>query len=144
MFERIVVGFDESDGSRDALALAKRLCDRLGADLVLVGVIPEPTGGSLVPALPADAFTNLSEQARAGIEKAAAELGADSEIIRSSSAARGLEELTETLEGDLLVLGSPGPTRAPSGPATRPGCCCREQPALSPLRRPASGRAKPD
>ncbi len=105
MFERIVVGFDESDGSRDALALAQRLADRLGAEILLVGVVPPPTGGSLLPALPANAFTNLVEQATVGIEKAAAEIGAGSEIIQSSSAARGLEELTEKLEGDLVVLG---------------------------------------
>jgi nucleotide-binding universal stress UspA family protein len=105
LFERIVVGFDESDGSRDAIALAKALAERLDAELTLAGVVPPPVGGSLMPALPANAFTNLVEQARAGIEEAAAEAGADSRIVQSSSAARGLEELTETLEGDLLVLG---------------------------------------
>lgn len=116
MFERILVGFDESEGSRDAIALAKRLADRLEAELVLVGVVPPPTGGSLMPALPANAFTNLVAQATTGLEKAAAESGASSEIVESSSAARGLEELTETLEGDLLVLGcsrtDPGTVRA--------------------------------
>lgn len=116
MFERIVVGFDESEGSRDALALAKQLGDRLGADLVLVGVVPPPVGGSLIPALPANAFTNLVEQAKVGLKKAADEFGATYEVVESSSAARGLEELTETLEGDLLVLGcartDPGTVRA--------------------------------
>lgn len=116
MFERIVVGFDESEGSRDALALGRRLADRLGADLVVVGVVPLPTGGSLMPALPANAFTNLVEQAEAGINKAAEEFRATTEIVQSSSAARGLEELTEKLEGDLLVLGctrtDPGLVRA--------------------------------
>ncbi len=116
MFERIVVGFDESDGSKDALALARQLADRLEAELVLVGVVPPPVGGSLIPALPANAFTNLVEQAKVGLEKAAAEFEAGFEIVESSSAARGLEELTETLEGDLLVLGcartEPGTVRA--------------------------------
>jgi nucleotide-binding universal stress UspA family protein len=116
LFKRIVVGFDESEGSRDALALGREMADRLGSDLVLVGVVPLPTGGSLIPALPANAFTNLVEQARAGLERAAAEAGAATEIIESSSAARGLEELTERLEGDLLVLGcagaDPGKVRA--------------------------------
>ena len=105
MFERIVVGFDESDGSRDAIALAKALAARLDAELTLAAVVPPPVGGSLMPALPANAFTDLVEQARVGIQNAAAEAGADSQIIQSSSAARGLEELTETLHGDLLVLG---------------------------------------
>jgi nucleotide-binding universal stress UspA family protein len=108
MFERIVVGFDESDGSRDALALGKALAGRLGARLVVVGVVPSPTGGSLMPALPANAFTNLTEQARIGVETAAAEYDAEAEIVEASSAARGLEELTETIEGDLLVIGCAG------------------------------------
>jgi nucleotide-binding universal stress UspA family protein len=116
MFKRIVVGFDESDGSRDALVLGRQLAERLGAELVLAGVVPPPTGGSLVPALPANAFTNLVEQAKAGLGQAAAEFGASTEIVQSSSAARGLEELTEGLEGDLLVLGcartDPGNVRA--------------------------------
>jgi nucleotide-binding universal stress UspA family protein len=114
MFERVVVGFDESEGSRDALALGRQLCDRLGAKLVVAGVVPAPTGGSLIPALPADAFTNLVEQAKVGLEKAAAQCGATTEIIQSSSAARGLEELTEKLDGDLLVLGC---TRTDAGKA---------------------------
>jgi nucleotide-binding universal stress UspA family protein len=69
-----------------------------------------------MPALPANAFTDLVEQAKVGIEKAATAIGADPRIIQSSSAARGLEELTETLDGDLLVLGcaraEPGMVRA--------------------------------
>lgn len=105
MFERIVVGFDESDGSRDALALGKALADRLHAGLVVVGVIPSPTAGSLMPSLPAEAFTDLAEQARKGVEAAATEFGAEAEIVVASSAARGLEELTEQIEGDLLVIG---------------------------------------
>jgi nucleotide-binding universal stress UspA family protein len=106
MFERIVVGFDESDGSRDALVLGKALADRVNAKLVVAGVVPSPTGGSLMPALPADAFTNLAAQVRKGVEAAASEYGAEAEIVEASSAARGLEELTERIEGDLLVLGS--------------------------------------
>jgi len=42
MFERIVVGFDESEGSHDALALGRALADRLEAKLVVVGVVPPP------------------------------------------------------------------------------------------------------
>jgi nucleotide-binding universal stress UspA family protein len=108
MFKRIVVGFDESEGSRDALVLGRQLADRLGAELALIAVIPPPTGGSLMPALPANAFTNLIEEAKAALDLASAESGASTEIIQSSSAARGLEELTESLEGDLLVLGCDG------------------------------------
>lgn len=112
LFKRILVGFDESESSRDALELGRKLSAQLEAKLVLVAVVPSPTGGSLIPALPADAYTNLMEQAKEGLEKAAAEVGAGTEIVESSSAARGLEELTEELDGDLLVLGS---SRAETG-----------------------------
>lgn len=116
MFKRIVVGFDESEGSRDALVLGRKLADRLAAEMVLVGVVPPPSGGSLMPALPANAFTNLVEQAKVGLEKAAAEFDASTEVVESSSAARGLEELADRLEDDLLVLGcartDPGTVRA--------------------------------
>jgi len=108
LFERIVVGFDESEGSRDALALGKALAERLEAKLIVVGVVPSPIGGSLMPALPANAFTNLADQARKGVEAAASELGAEARIVEASSAARGLEEMTEQMEGDLLVLGCAG------------------------------------
>jgi nucleotide-binding universal stress UspA family protein len=78
----------------------------VNAKLVVAGVVPSPAGGSLMPALPADAFTNLAAQVRKGVEAAASEYGAEAEIVEASSAARGLEELTERIEGDLLVLGS--------------------------------------
>jgi nucleotide-binding universal stress UspA family protein len=116
MFNRIVVGFDESEGSRDALVFGRKLADRVGAEMVLVAVVPSPTGGSLIPALPANAFTNLVAQAEAGLRQAAEEFDASAELVTSSSAARGLAELTETLHGDLLVLGCsrahPGNVRA--------------------------------
>jgi nucleotide-binding universal stress UspA family protein len=105
MFNRVVVGFDQSDGSRDALVLGRQLADRVGAEMVLVAVVPSPTGGSLIPALPGNAFTNLVAEAESGLSQAAEEFNASTELITSSSAARGLAELTETLHGDLLVLG---------------------------------------
>jgi nucleotide-binding universal stress UspA family protein len=105
MFERIVVGFDESEGSRDALALGGKLAERLGAELVIVGVVPSPGGGSLGPSLSASAYVNLAEQARAGVEATASGLGATGQVVEASSAARGLEEMTEQMEGDLLVIG---------------------------------------
>jgi nucleotide-binding universal stress UspA family protein len=105
MFERIVVGFDESEGSRDALALGSALARQLGAELVVAGVVPAPVGGSFLPAMPAEAYTHLAEGARLGVERAASETGARAEMVEATSAARGLEELTEQMDGDLLVIG---------------------------------------
>jgi nucleotide-binding universal stress UspA family protein len=112
MFERIVVGFDESEGSRDALALGSALAERLGAELVVAGVVPAPIGGSFLPAMPAEAYSHLAEQARKGVELAASENGGRAQMVEATSAARGLEELTEQMDGDLLVIGC---DRTPEG-----------------------------
>ena len=75
---------------------------------MLAGILPPPGGNSLVPALPEKAYSNLVAQAEAGLALAAEEFEATTEIIEASSAAGGLAELTEDIEGDLLVLGSSG------------------------------------
>ncbi len=116
MFDRIVVGFNESDRGRDALTLGRVLADRTGAELVAALVLPYPAGNSLVPALPVDAWNEMVAGARAGLERAAGEFGARTELTESSSPTHGLQEVTERLGGDLLVLGShrsdPGKVRA--------------------------------
>lgn len=116
MFERIVVGFDQSEQARDALALGRRLADRAGAELVAALVLPYPVGGSLVPALPADAWTAMVADARAALDRVAEEFDAETELSDSSTPTHGLQEITERIGGDLLVLGShrsdPGRVRA--------------------------------
>jgi nucleotide-binding universal stress UspA family protein len=57
VFEKIVVGFDESQGSKDALALAATLGGRFGSEITVATVVPTPIGGAFAPALPADAYT---------------------------------------------------------------------------------------
>lgn len=105
MFERIVVGFDESEGSRDALAVAADLGNRFSSELTVATVVPSPIGGAFAPALPADAYTTVRSEAVASASRAAAEVSGNSVVIESLSPARGLDEIVEQTGADLLVLG---------------------------------------
>ena len=116
-FTRVLVGHDCGEHAEDALSLAKLIAERTGAELVLASVIPNPVGGSFGPALPAEAFTELSGKARASLEAAAGKAGAGVEVEQSSSAAHGLQAVAERIGADLIVVGSspsakPGHTRA--------------------------------
>lgn len=116
MFNKIVVGFDESEGSKDALAYAGQLAERFDSEVIVVTAIPSPIGGSFAPALPADAFTKLQEQAITAAERAATEVGGRAEVVESLSPARGVEQLAEDTGADLIVIGcskaEPGRVRA--------------------------------
>lgn len=116
MFNKIVVGFDESEGSRDALAYGGQLATRFGSEVVVVTSIPSPIGGSFSPALPAEAYTRLQDQARTAAEAAAAEVDGRAEVVESLSPARGVEQLAEEIGADLIVIGcskaDPGRVRA--------------------------------
>ncbi|MBN8867662.1 MAG: universal stress protein [Solirubrobacterales bacterium] len=105
-FTRVLVGHDGGEHAEDALALGKAIADRLAAELVLGSVVPNPIGGSMVPALPAEAFTNLTEHAKRMLETAADAVGAGHEIEQSSSASHGLQTIADRIEADLIVVGS--------------------------------------
>lgn len=70
-FSRVLVGYDGGEHAKDALALGRLIADRSDAELVLASIVPIPIGGSFVPALPADAYTELTEKARASLEEMA-------------------------------------------------------------------------
>ena len=40
MLRKIIVGFDDSDESRDALAFGKLLAETTGGHLIIIGVVP--------------------------------------------------------------------------------------------------------
>ncbi|MCB0870034.1 MAG: universal stress protein [Solirubrobacterales bacterium] len=105
-FTRVLVGHDGGEHADDALALGKLIADRSGAELVLASVIPNPIGGSFVPALPADAYTELTDKAKAGLEAVAGTVGAKSEVEQSSSPAHGLMSVADRIGADLVVVGS--------------------------------------
>ncbi len=101
MFQRIVVGVDEREGGRDALALAGRLAAP-GGTLILCRV---HTGDPLGRRTRA---TELEEEARQQLRAVAASAGVDGEprVVESTTPGRGLHELAEEEHADLLVVGS--------------------------------------
>lgn len=108
MFRRIIVAFDGSDRSLDALALAQRLRDPDGGVLVLASVVetspwhlPRHGRGSTEPVHEEVALRLAGARARipTGIP-------ARLRSPEASSAARGLTVLAESEAADLIVIGS--------------------------------------
>ena len=102
MYSKILVGYDGSDQAEDALALGKQLADATGAGLVVGGVFQfDPIWGGRDPR-----FREAEMEYATKIEAAAEAVGAAAEAFPSSSPARGLHELAEELEADLVLVGS--------------------------------------
>lgn len=102
MYRRILVGYDDSDQAKDALSLGKVLADATDAELVVAGVFQfDPLWGGRDPA-----FQEEEAEYARKIERAAESVGAKPEAVPSSSAARGLHELAEEIEADLILVGS--------------------------------------
>jgi nucleotide-binding universal stress UspA family protein len=105
MFKQIVVGVDEHEGGRDAIALAKRLVAPDG-QLALAFVYC----GDEYVYRSADAPVEPTNRERTldRLRAAAAEAGVAAAVsfVGSTSPERGLHELAERQGADLLVLGS--------------------------------------
>jgi nucleotide-binding universal stress UspA family protein len=102
MYRKILVGYDDSDQAKDALALGNQLADATGAELVAAGVFQfDPIWGGY------DAhFRDAEIEYARKIEAAAKSVGAQAEATPSSSPARGLHELAEEIGADLILVGS--------------------------------------
>ena len=105
MFKNVVVGVDGREGGRDAIALARVLCDPDG-ELTLAHVYRGDPPAPRVSWPPLEADDD--ERIRSVLEKARAEAGVDAEIAwdRSQSVGYGLHEQAEAIAADLLVVGS--------------------------------------
>ena len=102
-YRKILVGYDDSDQARDALALGRQLADVSGAALVVAGIFPfDPIWGASVDPYFREAEADYARQ----VDEAARAVGAEAEAYPSSSAARGLHELAEEIGADLIVVGS--------------------------------------
>jgi nucleotide-binding universal stress UspA family protein len=103
----VLVGVDEHEQCRDAVALGAALARALQAELVLVHVYPyDPLAGSL--ALGAPAMDPLAEEARALLERITATLDGEARTIAvpATSTVRGLHDTAEREQAQLLVVGS--------------------------------------
>jgi nucleotide-binding universal stress UspA family protein len=105
MFKNVLVGVDQGQGGRDAIALAEVLLAP-GGDLTLAHVFIEPFLGSRVWSNPE--AVPRHEHARELLERAATEAGVTAHIRwhAATSVGRGLHEMAEAIEADLLVVGS--------------------------------------
>jgi nucleotide-binding universal stress UspA family protein len=102
VYRKILVGYDASDQAKDALAFGKQLADATGAALVVAGVFQfNPILQGFDPHF-RDAEVEYARQIGAAAEK----VGAEADAFPSSSAARGLHELAEEIEADLILVGS--------------------------------------
>lgn len=101
---RIVIGFDDSDEARDALALASDLARALGAELVVASAFAPMLAGPGVDlhSIEQDYFDSV-------FAKAEDELGGmafERRELREISAPHGLDQLAEHEDVDLIVVGS--------------------------------------
>jgi nucleotide-binding universal stress UspA family protein len=105
MFNNVMIGIDEHQGGRDAIALARQLVDDDG-ELTLAYV----HGGFPIAARGSSSAFEASERDRALLllAKTKAEAGVDAGVacVGSPSVGRGLHQLAEAHDIDLLVIGS--------------------------------------
>jgi len=105
----IVIGFDGSDCGEDALALGRVLCRATGASPVVAVVYPEqyPIG---VGRVDAEWVAYLEERAEELLQRARRVLGdgvaADYRTVSAASESRGLHELAEREQAEVVVVGS--------------------------------------
>ena len=103
MYRKIIVGYDGSDQAKDALALGKDLSQTTGAEQCVGGVfLFHPMLRSGIDPLDREAEQEFVEQ----LELAANSVDAAAQPVQSSSPARGLHELAEEIDADLIVVGS--------------------------------------
>ncbi len=103
MYWTIVVGWDDSEQARDALALARAL--RAADGVVIAACIhprPEPDGGRVRDR----AVAESAEEALRGARAEVTEPWLDTRAVAGVSAAHGLHRLVEEEGADLVVVGS--------------------------------------
>jgi nucleotide-binding universal stress UspA family protein len=102
MYGKIIVGYDGSAQADDALALGKLIAGETGASLTAVTVFQfDPMWGGYDIH-----FQDLDAESREKLERAAKSAGAEAQTVTTSSPARGLHDLAEQFDADLVVLGS--------------------------------------
>ncbi len=106
--KKILVGFDGSEGSEQALNRAMMLIDEYG-DLFLLAVVPSPTDKSYVDV---DAYENMKKKADVLIKNAIIDLGKQgftlTGIVEEGDPAAKIIDVSNRLNVDLIVLGSKG------------------------------------
>ena len=118
-YDRIVSAYDFSPHAVDALSVAEGLAKRLGAELHVVHVVPEPRlayptfelGGFAPPAIPEsvreDALDTLEEET-AHLRRGDRIVG--THVLEGSAVDVALADFIREIDADLLVMGTHGRT----------------------------------
>lgn len=107
----MIVGYDGSPSSRNALAYAAGVARRLGRPLLVIhvssaGMYCEPLSGQVI-GLPQHT-SNLEKWLRAELNQAADPVGLDVHVLtRQGSPARELAAAAAEQDADALVIGAP-------------------------------------
>lgn len=103
----VLIGYDGSEGSADAVALARTLCGATDADFLLVNVLPfpgpPPVAGELLGYQEASEWKVFFVEA----EKKLAGHRVKHQVYVGGSAGKILNDIAETEPIDLVVVGSP-------------------------------------
>jgi nucleotide-binding universal stress UspA family protein len=106
----ILVGYDGSPHSEDALALARVMSAATGAQIVLGRIFPsEPLARSAVPVPLPELSAHFEEQrrlVREQLQQVASRNDAAAEVAPGTSTAQGLHQLADELDPGLVVVGS--------------------------------------
>ena len=106
--KKILVGFDGSEGSEQALNRAIMLLDEYG-ELILLAVVPDPADKSFVDA---EAYDRMKVKAKNLIDNTIKDLGEQgfeiTGMIEEGDAAAKIIDVSNRLNVDLIVLGSKG------------------------------------
>jgi nucleotide-binding universal stress UspA family protein len=106
MFDRIIVGVDDREGGRDALALAATLAEATGDELTAVRVYPYETHATRASV--GGFEEDLRADADAELDRTLAEAGVigRTRVIGDVSPARALHRVAEQEHAGLIVVGS--------------------------------------
>ena len=105
---RILVGFDGSEGSENALNKAMMLCDEDG-EIILLAVVPKPSDKSFIDQ---EVYEKLKKKAKNLIDTAIQDIGEHEftikGLIEEGDIAAKIIDIASTLDCNLIVLGSKG------------------------------------
>jgi nucleotide-binding universal stress UspA family protein len=109
--KKILVGFDGSEGSRQALTKSISLLDEQG-DLILLAVIPSPSEKTFVDR---DMYNIIKKKAKDMIDEFVGSIGQQnfniSGIIEEGDPSVQIINVSNRLNVDLIVLGSKGTSK---------------------------------
>lgn len=108
---KILVGFDGSEGSEQALNRAMMIIDEYG-ELFLLGVIPKPSNKAFVDD---EMYRKIKKKARILIDSVIADIGSHEYdikgMVEEGDPAARIIDISNKLNVDLIVLGSKGTSK---------------------------------